>query len=275
MSNEFIKSTLQKLSLLQYLRVVRKQVNCLNLRLVIQNLGYRIAGTADNTPIPPARLLELVIMPPEIAWYLRSGQMAYDAIQRSLLSNSIAPHEFKEILEFGCGTGRILWYWRKHPRARLHGTDFNLKLVKYCQSTISDFASCQLNDLAPPLAYPEGKFDLIYANSVFTHLPENLQITWMREMRRILQTNGYLYITVHGSGWRCKLRPDRQKRYDNGILVVIGEEHAGSNQCNAYHSQKYVSEEFSKGFSLVDYIPNGARHADQDIYLFRKAVDVC
>ena len=53
-----------------------------------------------------------------------------------------------------------------------------------------------MNPLHPPLVYPGEAFDLVYAFSVFTHLPESIQFSWMRELSRVLKAGGYLAIST-------------------------------------------------------------------------------
>jgi hypothetical protein len=38
-------------------------------RMDYYNIGYKIIGSLDNYPLPPASLIDLVIGTKEIAWY--------------------------------------------------------------------------------------------------------------------------------------------------------------------------------------------------------------
>jgi 2-polyprenyl-3-methyl-5-hydroxy-6-metoxy-1,4-benzoquinol methylase len=118
-----------------------------------------------------------------------------------------------------------------------------------------------MNQLHPPLAYPGHAFDLVYAFSVFTHLPESLQFSWMGELSRVLRPAGYLVISTLPIG---KL-PAGQR---TGGLVVLGNESkAGTGDCAAYHAFAYVKGKLAKGFEVVEFIEGGV---GQDFYLLRK-----
>ena len=52
------------------------------------------------------------------------------------------------------------------------------------------FVTASVNELAPPLRYEDGQFDLVYAISVFTHLPHDLERAWIDELGRITAPGG-------------------------------------------------------------------------------------
>jgi ubiquinone/menaquinone biosynthesis C-methylase UbiE len=122
----------------------------------------------------------------------------------------------------------------------------------------------------PPLDYKDNQFDLIYVLSVFTHLPEGLGVNWINELTRVLKPGGLLLITLHGISRLYQLAPEEQQRFLAGQLVVTQSSSAGSNSCGAYHPEEYVRNVLAKGLEVVDFIPEGARDENQDIYLLRK-----
>jgi SAM-dependent methyltransferase len=105
---------------------------------------------------------------------------------------------------------------------------------------------------------------------VFTHLPEDLQQAWIQELARALKPGGFLLITVHGDSHLHQLSQEEQREFQSGQLVVIHEDLGGTNFCGAYHPEQYVRHHLARGFEVVDFVPVGARDADQDIYLLRK-----
>lgn len=241
-----------------------------NLRVSCWNAGYRLAGVGDGLPIPPARLIFLVTISREISWFLHSGSMSYSSLCYALQRNGVQPEGLKAILDFGCGCGRVLRHWKPSKGTRLYGTDYNPKLIAWCQKKLSRLAEFQTNNLAPPLNYEDEKFDLIYAVSVFTHLPKDLQYVWLDELARVLKPGGGLLLTLHGQSRLLELEPEERQRFNAGQLVVKSLSIPGSNLFGAYHPTQYVRDHLAKGFEVVDFIPEGARDANQDIYLFRK-----
>ncbi len=152
----------------------------------------------------------------------------------------------------------------------IHGTDYNSELIAWCQGNLS-FAQFQTNSLAQPLAYDGDTFGLVYALSVFTHLPEAIQMAWMDELKRIIKPGNYLLLTTHGNYYLDLLTEDEKARFNAGQLVLRYEQVAGTNMCSAFHPTDYVRERLAAGFEIVDFIPCGAAgNPHQDLYLFKK-----
>ncbi len=241
-----------------------------DLRMQFRNAGYRIAGATDGLTIPPTRLIYLVILSKEIAWYLTSGIVSNQSISSVLHKNGYSFGNFQNILDFGCGCARVLRHWRPSNGQLLYGTDYNQELITWCQKNLSSLAQFKTNQSSPPLDYGDNKFDFIYALSVFTHLNEDLQRAWMRELSRVLKPNGLLYITVHGNSRLYQLSKEEKQQYLKGNLVVKQEDQSGSNFCASFHPEQYVRSILAREYEIVDFVISGQTDMDQDVYLLRK-----
>jgi SAM-dependent methyltransferase len=265
-----LKKGLDRLGLLAPARRVRQEFQIASFRR--RNARFRHGIAPDGAPIPPVRLILLVTGTPDVEWFLTGGRLAADSIRSISSRNGVDIDRARAILDFGCGSGRVARCWAGVGR-EVHGCDYNRRLVDWCQRHLR-FGRFEVNDLRPPLPYPDGRFDLVYALSVFTHLPEELQRPWIEELQRILEPGGHLILSVHGRRYREELRPEERRRFDEGRLVVRMERSAGTNLCGAYHPIEYVRETLARGFTVRDYVPEGALgNPHQDLVLLRKALN--
>lgn len=239
--------------------------------ILCKNRKYWIKVKPDGLAIPPLRYIMLVIGVPDITLFLERGRLISQAIIDILKRNKLDIDNFKNVLEFGCGCGRIMRNWKTLKNAKLYGTDYNKTLVDWCRYNLG-FAQFQVNNLYPPLNYPDEKFDLIYVISVFTHLSESLQLLWIKELIRILRPEGCLIITTLGEHcFKESLTLDEQEQFRNGKLVVRYKEGDGSNLCVAYHPKIYVEKELAKELEVIDFIPGAViGNPSQDIFLLKK-----
>jgi SAM-dependent methyltransferase len=220
--------------------------------------------------VPPRRLIVQVAGTPDASWFLESGRLAAAAIRGSLGRAGTPLERLGSILDFGCGCGRVTRRWRSLDGTAVHGSDANEGAIAWCRQNLP-FASFETNGLEPPLAYPDESFDLVYALSVLTHLPEELQLAWAGELRRILKPGGLLLLSVHGERYRGRLDPGERARFDAGRLVVRWPEGAGTNLCSAFHPRRYVEGTLAAGLAVVDFAEEGAAgNPHHDLYLLRK-----
>jgi SAM-dependent methyltransferase len=200
----------------------------------------------DGLPKPPDRLLYLVSGSLNWDWYTKSGLSDAGEIRSAVIRAGTDLAALDPILDFGCGSGRIIRHFAGPAKGlRLYGVDYNSQLVDWCRTNLP-FATFSANHARPPLNFPPAMFGLVYAYSVFTHLPEDAQIDWRNEMARILRPGGYLWLTVlNGTDANMeKLTPRERAAYQDGELVIRFAGAAGANLCTAYPPDAYVDRFF-------------------------------
>jgi len=218
----------------------------------------------EGPPLPPRRLMVRVAGTADPDWFLRSGRAAYDAILEHVPLDAI-----DSVLDFGCGCGRVTRWWGDFP-GTVAGSDLSAPAVEWCRANIP-FARFETNGLAPPLAFADGSFELVYALSVFTHLTEPLQVAWRDELRRVLKPGGLLLLTTHGRSYLQRLSNAECERFEAGELVVRWADIPGTNLCSAYHPERYLRETFAAGFAFLELDPEGAKgNPTQDVVVLRR-----
>lgn len=243
-------------------------------RQKVYNLGYRLGGSLDGHPLPPARLVHAVIGTRELAWYQLSGLFMHQSLDTLLRRLQRPIESFGSILDFGCGCGRILRWWSAlATRAELWGSDIDPRLVRWCQRRLGSFARFTVNGAEPPLPFDDGRFELVYSYSVFTHLAARQQRPWAAELARVTKPGGLVILTTHGvrCAWRHGLTPQQLAALEADGLVVVADQQSGSNVCGAYHTAGYLDRFSSFGLRMIDHLPGGARDgSEQDLTTFER-----
>ncbi len=232
-----------------------------------------VLGPNDDLPVPPPELIHLVSGSTNVVWFLQGGYLAAQSIRDVLQRSSLSIDDFSAVLDLGCGCGRVLRHLMELKPGVLHGADYNPLLIDWCQANLPQMHFA-INQLEPPLPYEDSQFDFVYAMSVFTHLPADLQRTWIKELARVTKRGGYVLFTAHGESYFYDLSQEEQRKFRANQLVVKYADQAGSNLCGAYHPSAYVRREFIQGtgFRVIDHIPQGAKgNPHQDVYLLARA----
>ena len=135
---------------------------------------------ADGLSIPHAALRFMVAGTTNLDWFLEGGKKGARFVVDIMARQGKNLDQVGKLLDFGCGCGRVIRHLKGCGAQEIHGCDCNAKAIDWCQRFL-DFATFKVNCLEPPLPYPDRMFGLIYAYSIFTHLPEPLQMRWMDE----------------------------------------------------------------------------------------------
>jgi SAM-dependent methyltransferase len=206
---------------------------------------------------------------PDAGWFVDSGRAAADTLRGALERAGTRLENVTAVLDFGCGCGRVIRHLRTLDAA-LSGSDFNRALVAWCDVNLP-FARFSVNALEPPLAAEADAFDLVYAFSVLTHLPETLGNRWLAELRRVVRPGALVVLSTHGERYAERLAPAEREVFDDGGLVVRWSAVAGTNLCTVFHPESYVRDSLARGWELVELVPEGARgNPHQDLVVLRR-----
>jgi SAM-dependent methyltransferase len=224
----------------------------------------------DGLPLPPPGLRLSAAGTPDAGWFLDSGHDAAGLLGEVLVAHAPGGGPFS-VLDFGCGSGRVIRHLRDLDGAQLYGVDWNRRAVRWCAAQLP-FARFARGGLAPPL--PPGlaaRFRLIYAFSVLTHLPEPLQRAWLAELAGRLEERGLLVVSTHGDAFEDQLDPVERRRYRAGELVVREPVVAGTNVCAAYHPPGALERLLPPGLEVAAFEPAGARgNPPQDLWVLTR-----
>ncbi len=243
----------------------------------------RQAGEVSPAPeMHPSGLVALP--PPELRYRVHGARDAASFVEtgvrsRRNLEEALARIErrfadFAAILDFGCGSARtLLAFAEDRPRAsRFYGTDIDEEVIAWIRDHLP-YVTATTNGALPPLVYPDDTFELIYSISVFTHLNEDFQFQWLRELRRVAAPGAILLLTVHGEyHWR-KFAPELVPEVlEQGFVFqqVYGPDYLYPEWFQiAHHTEAYVRSRWAEYFEVLDYLPRGLNN-HQDIVILQK-----
>ncbi len=235
----------------------------------------------DGLPLPPPHLIRITAGGHRQALgdltdlyrnFWRTGVQGFTGIRETLERHGYDIAQLGAVLDFGCGSGRVLRHWHDQNGTRLHGSDYNPLLVDWCRENLG-FAAYQVNDSKPPLDLPDGELDLVYAFSVFSHFDIEMQLAWMDELIRVVRPGGLIMFTVPGERWIALLEPEDRERFMAGEPVVVYPEQNGTNFCSALSPERHVRETLSRGTEVLEFVVDGAPDVRQDAVLLRKPDD--
>ena len=253
------------------MRLARPAVRLYELGLAARaELTRQTPREIDGLPLPPARLRTQVgPLHADPDFFLASGRHNAELVRELLREQGSSLERLEALLDWGCGCGRVLRHW-EHGPTRVFGCDIDPKMVAWCDEHLP-FAHVAVNALAPPLPYDDSSFDLVYAFSVITHLSEELQHQWLREVRRLLKPGGFFLFSTLGDYYasRHRLTSPERASFDAGNLVVLYERSPGTSLCSAYHPPEYVRRELARELEHVSFqaAADDGRH---DVHLLRK-----
>ena len=254
-------------------------VNIVNQQENFNKLNNQLAAI----PQPEPELIYLTQGHHNVSEYRDSIIPGVVNLHKYLQHSGIDLNQIKSLLDFGCGSGRLLVGWNLlSPDIELNGCDLNPKLLGWVKQNLAEQTSCVENSLTPPLPYVDNKFDLIYLISVFTHLSLDIQKIWIQELKRVIKPGGYILMTLHGEiyvrngFWQ---EPDKIQQFLDEGFAESGSDN-GSNYYASHHTPDFIKQ-IMQGFKLVGYFPNGIidnqrtlfqTAQSQDVYVFRHDV---
>jgi hypothetical protein len=92
-------------------------------------------------------------------------------MRRYLVASGVETDAIRSLLDFGCGSGRLLTGWLLQGEDRvLVGCDSSAALTDWARAHLPESIRIDHSSHLPPLPYRDGEFDFAYAVSVLTHL---------------------------------------------------------------------------------------------------------
>lgn len=127
------------------------------------------------------------------------------------------------ILDFGCGVGSSYPFFRKYfPHAQLTGLDVSEKSLSIAKERFGDGSWIHFDGNRFP--FDDGTFDIAFVACVFHHIPPDLHIQVLLELRRVLRKGGMLFIFEHNPWNPLTLHAVNTCEFDENAILLSSRE---------------------------------------------------
>lgn len=178
------------------------------------------------------------------------------------------------ILDFGCGVSRVIIHLKKflNTEADLYGCDVNEKMIEFNKKSFKDISYLHISFM-PPTTFENSSFDLIYAFSIFTHIRASLQEAWLKEIHRILRTEGVFLFTTHGRYFNFKLLNSEKEILKMEGAYTREYRKEGHRMMSTYNEPNRFGALLQPYFDILEYYDGSidlSKTGGQDLWIVRK-----
>jgi SAM-dependent methyltransferase len=239
----------------------------------------------DRFPIPSIADREGYNSASDIDYWL-GGLDDYLKVMGMARQYSVEP---RSVLDFGCSTGRFIRHFLAQSEvSEIWGTDINGRHIRWLHENLPSRVKPIFNHCLPTLPIRDNSVDIISAFSVFTHI-DTFETCWIAELARIMNDNGFCYITVHNEDTWELLRDQAdnpKNRLIQSMLTIDSEiaskihqpmpdtrtsyrfTQSGPYRAQVFHSNNYLKNVWGRFFKVEAILP--AYHVRQSVVILRK-----
>jgi SAM-dependent methyltransferase len=263
----FIKDVFYKTKLITVLDFILYRVSYWSNRK--KNLIFKKANPA--LIIPPDYFLYETYRLDYEAFFKDGEGVANEIIE---WTKKYIPPETKRILDWGCGVGRVVIHIDKFTEAgtSIHGCDINEQMISFNKKYGKNI-SYSLIAYTPPTNYKNEYFDLIYGLSILTHIEPSMQENWIREIYRMLNTNGIFLFTTHGRYFYSKLLQSEKQLLDLHGVFSKTYSKKGHRMMSTYNSPEALEKLLEKYFEILEFHDgeiDQSKTGGQDLWIVKK-----
>jgi SAM-dependent methyltransferase len=228
----------------------------------------------DSWAEPPASLMRRTIFVDQTNFYWLVGLQSFSEYYKTIQRHCDIKRA-KRLLDWGCGCGRMTRFFSKHiGHLEVHGCDIDTEQIEWCAANLPKARFVVIPPF-PPTMYADDMFDIVISWSVFTHLRRDVQLDWLKEMRRIIAPGGLFLASVSGESLlRFASREAQLEMMKNGISDSSLDRALDGIAPEGYYRgtlqrKSYTCREYSRYFRVAEYIEQGAT-SSQDLIIMRK-----
>jgi 2-polyprenyl-3-methyl-5-hydroxy-6-metoxy-1,4-benzoquinol methylase len=229
-------------------------------------------GVPSDVPLPPSKLTNRAIwMGPRT--FDKWGYALKRKYDEAVSLYTTKPREEQRLLDWGCGSGRMAKYLARE--CAYTGIDIDREAIEWCRANIKN-ANFELQGLEARTKFADASFDAVIGISIFTHLREEEQFAWLKELSRVVRPDGVVAVSVNcATSLRNAGNPravvERLKSHgfcDTGVESMLKGVTADDEYYrNIYHTHGYIRETWSHEFEILDILPGFVANMQDMVFL--------
>jgi len=214
---------------------------------------------AGGLAVPPPYLVTLVASSADLTCFLEHGLDIVAYLDELLRRHGLSFDQGPTTLDFGCGCGRLARHIAPRVIAgggRFVGLDINPKLVDWSAKNLP--GEYRRNRLLPRAPVEDASVDLLYAVSVFTHVPRASMALWLEDYARMLKPGGVALVSFADEDRIDIAHPARRGELDREGFLTSTTVLEGSNYMSSYATVAAFTDLASRFMDVVEVTPSGA-----------------
>ncbi len=129
--------------------------------------------------------------------FLATGDADIQRFSTLIERHSALRRPFGDVLDFGCGVGRLSMAWSKHAKS-VTGVDVASTMIDRAREVLSGIphVSVRLNTEPNLGQFPSESFDIVASHITLQHIPPSAALTYLREFARITRPGGVVVFQI-------------------------------------------------------------------------------
>jgi SAM-dependent methyltransferase len=125
--------------------------------------------------------------------FFGTGEQDAANYHRLLSEYAQAPRRFQQVLDFGCGVGRIARAWSARAD-QVVGVDISASMIENGRALLAAFPNVTLllNEEPSLRRFEDGRFDLVYSHICLQHMPWEIASKYVEEFARVCRRGGWV-----------------------------------------------------------------------------------
>ena len=117
-----------------------------------------------------------------------------DYFTKSYMLENIVPDKNDVLLDFGCGVGRITYFFSPMV-SKIFGIDSSEIMLEVAKAELKNYSNVEFEFMhGTKLPYPTDFFNKIFSNWVLQHISTDDILKYLEEFKRVLKSNGKIYL---------------------------------------------------------------------------------